>query len=160
MLFAKNYHRCGLFGKNSCLRCFVANSIADGLKRFFVLFFGGKKCARANFYTFRMSAFHRVLVLNPNLSCGSILISLSYLQKPCVSYNLCAFRKTICVGLTWICIYMCWSFLREIVSLKWKSEKMDNANGQKGKWMKEQRNSKDNDERALKIWVARILICF
>ena len=43
------------FWENSRLRCFVANFIADGFTRFFVLFFLGKKCVRANFYTFRMS---------------------------------------------------------------------------------------------------------
>ena len=32
----------GLFGKNSRLRCFVANFIADGLTRFFLLFFLAK----------------------------------------------------------------------------------------------------------------------
>ena len=42
MLFAKNYHRCGLFGKNSRLRCFVANFIADGFTRFLCYFFGAK----------------------------------------------------------------------------------------------------------------------
>ena len=42
-------------GKNSHLRCFVANFISNGLTRFFVLIFLDKKCARANFYTFCMS---------------------------------------------------------------------------------------------------------
>ena len=43
------------FWENSRLRCFVANFIADGAYAFFVLFFWVKKCACANFYTFRMS---------------------------------------------------------------------------------------------------------
>ena len=46
----------GLFGKNSRLWCFVANFIADGFTRF-LCYFWGKKCACANFYTFRMSGY-------------------------------------------------------------------------------------------------------
>ena len=47
----------GLLWKNSRLRCFVANFIADGFTLFLCYFFGGKKCACANFYTFRMSEY-------------------------------------------------------------------------------------------------------
>ena len=41
-------------GKNSPLQCFVANFIADGFMVFCANLLG-KKCACANFYTFRMS---------------------------------------------------------------------------------------------------------
>ena len=42
MLFAENWHRCGLFGKNSHLRCFVAIFIADVFTYFLCYFFGAK----------------------------------------------------------------------------------------------------------------------
>ena len=42
MLFDENWHRCGLFGKNSRLRCFVAIFIADVFTHFLCYFFGAK----------------------------------------------------------------------------------------------------------------------
>ena len=52
----------GLFGKNSHLRCFVANFKPTGLRVFCAIFLG-KKCACANFYTFRMSAIPRCNIM-------------------------------------------------------------------------------------------------
>ena len=40
--YQKDYLMNGLFGKNSCLRCFVAKFIADGFTRFLCYFFGQK----------------------------------------------------------------------------------------------------------------------